>query len=289
MRMRNFMVALALAVGVTGNAQALLYDRGGGLIYDTVLDVTWLQDANYFKTQVDNSGDGGVSLVNGIISEVGTIVSGNGTHTLTTSDFHTTDGRMTWYGAMAWTQALDYVDPVSGVTLEGWRLPTVEPVDGTTFDYSYSFDGSTDLGYNISAPGTVYSGATGSELAYMYYNSLGNLGYYDTAGSGPQAGWSSTPNASFTDGETGATVSFQNLESSVYWSGTEYGPNPTFAWGFSTGGGFQDGVGKVFSNYAWAVRPGDVADDRPVVPLPLGLPLLLAGLAGYGFLGRRRR
>ena len=31
---------------VMGSAQAALVDRGGGFIYDDVLDVTWLQDAN---------------------------------------------------------------------------------------------------------------------------------------------------------------------------------------------------------------------------------------------------
>jgi hypothetical protein len=30
----------------SGSAQAALIDRGGGFIYDDVLDVTWLQDAN---------------------------------------------------------------------------------------------------------------------------------------------------------------------------------------------------------------------------------------------------
>ena len=36
---------------VTGTmAQAALFDRGNGMIYDDVLDITWLQDANYAKT-----------------------------------------------------------------------------------------------------------------------------------------------------------------------------------------------------------------------------------------------
>ena len=30
--------------------QAALYDRGNGMIYDDVLDITWLQDANYAKS-----------------------------------------------------------------------------------------------------------------------------------------------------------------------------------------------------------------------------------------------
>ena len=32
---------------ITLSANAALYDRGNGLIYDDVLDITWLQDANY--------------------------------------------------------------------------------------------------------------------------------------------------------------------------------------------------------------------------------------------------
>ena len=32
------------------NATAALYDRGNGLIYDDVLDITWLADANYAQT-----------------------------------------------------------------------------------------------------------------------------------------------------------------------------------------------------------------------------------------------
>ena len=32
------------------SSHAALYDRGNGLIYDDVLDITWLQDANYAKT-----------------------------------------------------------------------------------------------------------------------------------------------------------------------------------------------------------------------------------------------
>jgi hypothetical protein len=31
-------------------SDAELIDRGGGLIYDTVLDIKWLQDANYAQT-----------------------------------------------------------------------------------------------------------------------------------------------------------------------------------------------------------------------------------------------
>lgn len=38
----------------TASAQAALYDRGGGLIYDDYLDVTWMQDASYVSNQAVN-------------------------------------------------------------------------------------------------------------------------------------------------------------------------------------------------------------------------------------------
>ena len=31
-------------------SHAALINRGGGLIYDTVLDITWMQDASYMRT-----------------------------------------------------------------------------------------------------------------------------------------------------------------------------------------------------------------------------------------------
>lgn len=69
-------VVLALATAgilTSGAAQAALKDRGGGLLYDDVLNVTWLQDANYAKT------------------------SG-----------YDADGKMTWAAANTWATNLSY-------------------------------------------------------------------------------------------------------------------------------------------------------------------------------------
>ena len=46
-------VILALATAgllSSGAVQAALNDRGGGLIFDDVLNITWLADANYAQT-----------------------------------------------------------------------------------------------------------------------------------------------------------------------------------------------------------------------------------------------
>jgi len=44
-----FVAALCVPVP---QAQALLVDRGSGMLYDTVLNVTWLQDANQGSTPI---------------------------------------------------------------------------------------------------------------------------------------------------------------------------------------------------------------------------------------------
>jgi hypothetical protein len=111
--------AFTLAAGllVTGAAQAKLHDRGGGLLYDDVLDVTWLQDANYAKT------------------------SG-----------YSPTGKMSWSAASKWVNALVYHDPVRNLDHTGWRLPKVEPVSGNTFNHQFRLDGTSDEGYNIVSP-----------------------------------------------------------------------------------------------------------------------------------------
>jgi hypothetical protein len=85
---RIVLSALALVGFGAGTAQAALIDRGGGLIYDTVLDATWMQDALYAST---------------------TGVSSN--------------GRLIWDDAMAFASSTSYYDSVRNTTWDDWRLP----------------------------------------------------------------------------------------------------------------------------------------------------------------------
>ena len=50
--MKPFLLRLVacLFVVISSSSHAALYDRGNGLIYDDVLDITWMQDANYAQT-----------------------------------------------------------------------------------------------------------------------------------------------------------------------------------------------------------------------------------------------
>ena len=60
-----FLCVMLLGFGMTGMASATLWDRGGGLIYDDHLNITWLQDANYAKTSGYDS-DGLMNWANAV-------------------------------------------------------------------------------------------------------------------------------------------------------------------------------------------------------------------------------
>lgn len=83
----------------------------------------------------------------------------------------------------------------------------------------------------------------------------------------------------------GLQAQFDGVRSLVFWSGTEYAPNPIRAWYFRTLDGGQGLVDKVNPLYAVAVRPGDVTAS---VPEPQTLALALLAL-GATVVARRRR
>lgn len=98
LKMRAPACALVAGLSLSGAAQAALHDRGGGLIYDDVLNVTWLADASYAQT------------------------SG-----------HDADGLMTLSAAFNWVSDLSYSDSMRNATYTDWRLPTT--LDQSCFGY----------------------------------------------------------------------------------------------------------------------------------------------------------
>jgi hypothetical protein len=151
-------------------------------------------------------------------------------------------------------------------------------VNGTAsgWNYTYSTNGSTDRGYNLTS--------TFSELSYMYYVNLGLKGYYSSSGAyQPDFG----VNGNGTYGGQKDVGLVRNLQSDVYWSGTAYAPSPAVsAWSFFTNRGYQVDVNQSNGFFAWAVRPGDVT--VAAVPVPGSVALLAGGLALLGVVTRRR-
>ena len=184
---------------VFGVAQAALVDRGGGFIYDDVLDITWTQSAN---------------------------INGPGT----------------WENRVAWADSLSLYDSVRDVTWDDWRLASVD----------------------VNNDNTVVNCAIDDELACRD-NELGYL--------------------FFQNGVSYATPGlFNSIQDNVYyWSGTAYAGYPALAWFIFFGSGTEGGISKTSSNYAWAVRDGDVA----AVPVPAAVWLFSSAL--FSLVGIKRK
>jgi len=253
MKRRTFCHALAVCtILMIDSAHAQLFDRGGGLLYDDVLNVTWLQDANYAKT------------------------SG-----------YDADGWMYWQEAQNWTANLVFHDSVRNVDYSDWRLPHVLPVNGASFNYLSSYDGSTDWGYNNTSPN--------SELSYMYYANLGLKGFRDPAGT-MRTDWGIFGDGS-DDGHDGVDGYYdqndvglvKNLQASWYWTGTEFAPDAADdAWTLMFGDGNQMAIHKLsYYTHVWAVRDGDVAAMQPV-PLPGAAWLFGSMMIGILYAGRAK-
>lgn len=273
MNSRLTITGVLLAAGqiATLPAQAALHARDlnsdsvTDAYYDTVLDITWLADANLAATNTfglstnTNLGDHPDDSYGPSYDEIIYL-----------------SGRLNWGAALHWIDAMNRAEYLG---YSDWRLPHVSPINGNDFIHNYSVAGDTDHGYNISAPATAYVGSMASELAFMFYQNLANPGYFTPAGvaSGCVVSW---PSDTCLDN----VGPFYNIQPHAYWFGEDYSAGTGDVWYFYMVDGYQYVIDKNAPFYAWAVRPGDVA----VVPEPQTYALLLTGLGVVGWQVRRR-
>lgn len=249
------LLAGLLAMGISGAAQAALHDRGGGLIYDDVLDVTWLQDANYGAGSSYDSFEYAYDDGSGYNA----IPGSNG------------NGRMQWNNALNWAASLSYYDSVRDVTWGDWRLPHMINLAPCLF---YAAGGN--CGFAVQP--------LSGEMAHMFYVTLGNKSSFNYSGSTPISG-----------GGLINTGPFINLQNGGYWYSTptefDYSNGGyTPAWGFTMASGFQGGLTEDlgrWGQHAWAVRDGDVGMTL-AVPEADTWVMLLAGLGLVGYRAQRR-
>ena len=128
---------------VSGASHAALIDRGGGLIYDDVLDVTWLRDTQY-----------------------------------AVSSGFSSSAQMTFNQAQAFADGLEYYDRARGVTWSDWRLPGVAPTAVAGYDPSGE---SSELGHmyyvNLGLSPIYLQDAKGTVKTDIFVD-LTNRGYW---------------------------------------------------------------------------------------------------------------
>ena len=235
---------------------ASLIDRGNGLIYDTVLNVTWMQDVALARTLGTDS-----------------------------------DGIFDWFDAKAWANQLVYggfddwrlptLRPVNGI-----EFGRIFHCDGSA-DYGYGIaaPGGASAGFTGNELAYMFHVNLGNQS-----RCTGPGPDLDNKVFGPDVG---VQNASFVDALTGETVSFLNLQGlkQNFWADLPPAPSPApYTWMFKYSG-FNDWADAFQLERAWVVRDGDVA----AIPPPTGIAepstlLLLSGLLpGLWFALRRKR
>ena len=241
MKLKLTVLAALLLAGSTANA-ALQSRQSGAAYYDTVLNITWLANADLAKT--NTFGLSGIDA----------------------------NGAMSFATAQTWVQALN-TNQYLGVS--SWRMPTLTPVNGISFNASASTDGSTDQSFNFTGKQ--------SEMAYNFYSNLhGN----------PQFLANGFFNFSSTWGLPAGTTPFSNVQwnntTKSYWSGLETAPGVgDWVFSYATGGQGTLATPTAYGNtgFVWAVAAGDVLNP---VPEPETYALMLAGLGLLGAVARRK-
>lgn len=234
------LAVLAITIGTSKVSLADLHDRGGGLIYDDELDITWLQNVKQGAGTIYDEPQG---------TRPGT----------------NNDGMMSWFRAMEWADNLEYYDSVRDVVWDDWRLPAIHCwVNGESFNHERRTDGTSDVGVNITSPC--------NELSYMYYVTLGNLASKNLSGE-LQEGKGLVDDPLNPNDESLFIGLFEGRNSPFFWTSKIRPDNDSNAFDFRADNGNVAFGNWYYDRLAWAVRDGDVADGSTPPPPPPPLPV----------------
>jgi hypothetical protein len=195
---------------ISASAQAALYDRGNGMIYDSTQHITWLLDANYAVTS-----GWAAANVSGTPNSSATYVQAN--------------GRMGQEAAVAWAEQLNYGG------YDDWRLPS------TGADPKTSAPRNTEIGHlyyvdlgnlgwpNVTLKTEFVDTSSGKPMAFVNIKS----GYWFSEEIGGIGAWNFNTSS-------GGSLTYYNKASSYYAWAVRDGdvttvPAPAAAWLFGSG------------------------------------------------------
>lgn len=187
-----------------------------------------------------------------------------------TDAFYDTSLNITWLanananGLMNWAESVDWATSLVVGSFNDWRLPGTTDVGNDGCSYK-SGGGGLDCGF--------IPNANSSEMAFLYYVTLGNLGSPNDQGSPNDGFWGLANTGNFVD-----------MRQNVYWSGTQ--ADSTSSWAFSNYFGYQAPYEISYRGRAFAVRDGDVAISA--VPEPSTYAMMLIGFAALTVVSRRK-
>ena len=136
----QIIAGMTILTSLAGTAQASLLDRGNGMIYDDVLNITWMQDANLAATE-----QFGITTLN----------EGEGRYSSRgygISMFSKNKGSMTWNTANDWIASMNASNGGKGYkSYNDWRIW-----------------GATNAAISCYGPN-----CSDSELGHLFYSDLG--------------------------------------------------------------------------------------------------------------------
>jgi hypothetical protein len=226
----RFAATLVLAL-LTSTSHAALVDVGNGLINHPAANLTWIADANLFRTMAAAD----ATLVTKVVTAwtdgpIPTLAGDGTTHTIVAADFNATNGRMNWYGARAW---VNYLKVTHYKGYSDWRLPEV----GTA---SLQTDGCV-----VCVPSDGFA-VDSSEWWRLFFEELGGTEHVPIASS-----------------NNGSYALFHNIEGDAYWGNAQAGTTAAL---FGDGGEQTRDQISNMSSRAWAVRVGQSVASPPLAP-----------------------
>ncbi len=226
-------ISMVLLCAASFNVDAALSSVDNGLgVYASGMDATWTSDASLLGTLEANAIANGDAGAGNLITA---IIDASGGVIRDTPN-RSSNG----------TYTLSAADFYTGTLGQGratwWGAQAF-------VNYLNSIGYGNSNQWRLPTSNAVGDYDNGSQMGALFYDELGGTA----------------------DNNIPTNSLFSNQITDQYWSGTEWEPNPFYAWKFNNSNGYQNFTGKNALLYIWAVRPS-------AVPVPSALWMFGTGI-----------